>query len=506
MKNFDAIIIGGGLGGLTAGAKLAKEGKKVSLIEQHNIPGGCATVFRRKDFTMEVGLHEMDGLDNDDPKVRIFRDLGVFDHVEFIKAPEFYRFKHGKTDIVIPDNKEDAIRVLVDRFPHEKKGIKRLFRKLFAIQKEIQRLPTRKWQLLMLYPIFPFLFPNLVFDSRKNLGGFLDRIITDEELKLVLSANLSYYHDDPYSMSLIFFGVAQASYFTGGGHFIKGGSQQLSNHLAKVITDNGGEVLLGNKVKKIIIGNNRAIGVEYRKTLGRDKTTHRLFAKTIIANTAVPNVVGLLPEKNREPLRGKIEKFKVSSSILSIYLGFKKEVRALGNKHYSTFIFDENIKQYRDIFPQNRDGGFEKRGFTFLDYSQIDSGLAPKGKSVGVISTTDYMSNWEYLDKEDYKAKKEKTTKILLQRLEEVIPGVTDEIEYIEVATPKTIQRYTLNPQGTVYGYAQVPQQSGMHRLPNKSHIKNLYFASAWVNPGGGFTGAILSGWFCANEILGKKM
>jgi all-trans-retinol 13,14-reductase len=63
MQNYDVIIIGGGLGGLTAGAKLAKEGNKVLLLEQHYIPGGCATVFKRKDFIMEVGLHEMDGLD-----------------------------------------------------------------------------------------------------------------------------------------------------------------------------------------------------------------------------------------------------------------------------------------------------------------------------------------------------------------------------------------------------------------------------------------------------------
>ncbi len=101
MKTFDAIIIGAGLGGLTAGAKLAKEGKKICLIEQHIIPGGCATTFKRKDFTVEVGLHEMDGLDKNDPKVNVFNDLNVFNNVEFIKVPEFYRFKHGETDIVM---------------------------------------------------------------------------------------------------------------------------------------------------------------------------------------------------------------------------------------------------------------------------------------------------------------------------------------------------------------------------------------------------------------------
>ena len=66
--NYDAIVIGAGLGGLTAGAQLAKEGKKVLLIEQHSIPGGCATTFKRKDLKIEVGLHMIDGLDDGDPK------------------------------------------------------------------------------------------------------------------------------------------------------------------------------------------------------------------------------------------------------------------------------------------------------------------------------------------------------------------------------------------------------------------------------------------------------
>ncbi|MDX1284712.1 MAG: NAD(P)-binding protein, partial [Draconibacterium sp.] len=91
---YDVIVIGSGLGGLVAGAKLSKSGKKVLLIEQHSIPGGCATSFQRGDFTMEVGLHEMDGLHKKDLKTRIFRDLGVFEHVNFLKVPEFYRFKN----------------------------------------------------------------------------------------------------------------------------------------------------------------------------------------------------------------------------------------------------------------------------------------------------------------------------------------------------------------------------------------------------------------------------
>ncbi len=502
MKTFDVIIIGAGLGGLTAGAKLAKEGKKVCLIEQHTVPGGCATIFHRKDFIVEVGLHELDGLDKDDPKVKIFEDLEVFNHVNFIKIPEFYRFNHGKIDIVIPNNKQEAMNILIEKFPKEKQGIQKFFKKIFTIHNEVNKIPHKKWKLFMLFPIFPLLFPHLVFNSHKNLGDFLDEIIKDEELKLILQANLSYYHDDPYSMSLIYFAVAQASFFKGGGHFIKGGSQELSNHLAKIISNNGGEILFANKVEKILIKDKKAVGVEYKKTKSKDNTTYRLFAKTIIANTAIPNVVELVPPKYKKMLDKKLEKLKISSSILSVYIGFKKEIKDLGNRNYSTFIFDESLKNIKEVSSQNHSNNVKKRIFTFLDYSQIDSGLASRGKSLGVISMTDYISNWENLNKQEYKSKKEEIAKILINRLEQIIPNISNEIEYLEVATPKTIQRYTLNPQGTAYGYAQTPQQSGMYRLANKSPIKNLYFASAWVNPGGGFTGAILSGWYCANEIL----
>ncbi len=505
MKNFDTVIIGGGLGGLTAGARLAKAGQKVCLIEQHFVPGGCATVFQRDDFTMEVGLHELDGLDEDDPKVQIFRELDVFNHVEFVKVPEFYRFKHGETDIIIPDNREEAIRVLTEQFPNERQGIQKFFKKIFAIRREINKLPSKKWQLLLLLPIFPLLFPNLAFGGRKNLGDFLDSIVTDEELKLVLQANLSYYHDDPYSMSLNYFGVAQASYFAGGGHFIKGGSQQLSNYLAKVITDNGGEVLLTTKVEEIIVENDCAVGVVVQKILDENGDKQQINGKTIVANTAVPNVLNLLPEKHRQVISKKVEKLQIASSILSVYIGFNKEVKSLGNRHYSTFVFSDKTRGIKDVFPHNRSNEFTEKTFTFLDYSQIDSGLAPQGKSVGVITVTDNISHWQHLDKADYQAKKAEVAKILLQRVEKLIPGISDTVEQLDVATPKTIQRYTLNPQGTAYGYAQTPTQSGQYRLPNKSPIKNLYFASAWVNPGGGFTGAILSGWFCVDAILSDK-
>jgi len=116
----------------------------------------------------------------------------------------------------------------------------------------------------------------------------------------------------------------------------------------------------------------------------------------------------------------------------------------------------------------------------------------------------DYISDWDTLTKEQYKEKKKLAAQTLIDRLNKHIPGIKDEIEYYEVATPTTIRRYTLNPQGTAYGYAQIPSQAGRKRMKIQSPVPNLFFASAWTEPGHGFTGAILSGNWCAEDILRK--
>ena len=101
------------------------------------------------------------------------------------------------------------------------------------------------------------------------------------------------------------------------------------------------------------------------------------------------------------------------------------------------------------------------------------------------------------------KKKKQEVLQIFNQRLEKLIPGIKDIIVYSEVATPKTIVRYTKNPAGSVYGFAQIPNQAGRNRIhPTDIPISNLYFASAWTRPSGGFSGAIISGYTCALRVL----
>jgi phytoene dehydrogenase-like protein len=503
--SYDVIIIGAGLGGLTAGAKLSREGKKVLLIEQHSIPGGCATTFKRKDLKIEVGLHMIDGLDDGDPKLKIFKELGVLDNLEFKRVPEFYRFVKPGVDMTIPDIYEQAIEVLTERFPTEKKGILKFFKVILALRKEVFRVPRQKWRMLLLMPLFPFLVPNLMIRENATVGQLLDTLFKDEDLKLVLLANLGYYHDDPYAMSLLYYSVAQGSYFSGGGYFIKGGSQMLSDYLASIIEDHGGKVIYGHMVNEIIIENGAATGVKYSKKSATKSEQQSAYGKYIVANAALPNVIGelLKDTQAKTKLSNAVGNPEIAPSILSVYLGFKKPPKDLGNRSYSTIFFEGGISSQREI-AEYQHTDLSKRIFIFVDYSLLDSGLAPEGKSVGVFSAMDYISDWDTLQKEQYEERKELAAQTLIGRLDKLIPGIKDEIEYYEVGTPTTIRRYTLNPKGTAYGYAQIPRQAGRRRVRIQSPIRNLFFASAWTEPGHGFTGAILSGYWCAEEILRK--
>ena len=123
----------------------------------------------------------------------------------------------------------------------------------------------------------------------------------------------------------------------------------------------------------------------------------------------------------------------------------------------------------------------------------------------GKIAYATYLSDWEQLSREDYLLKKKEAAETFIQRLNDVYPGIEDAVDYYEIGTAKTIQRYTLNPEGSVYGFAQIPNQSGNNRFSPESSIKNLYFASAWTQPGGGFGAALGSGYMVANKILKKE-
>jgi phytoene dehydrogenase-like protein len=370
---------------------------------------------------------------------------------------------------------------LVELFPDEKKGINTYFHYLLNSRRILAETAGK---------------------SDISLGEFLDKHIKNEDLKLVLLGNLGYFHDDPYSISLNYYLVAQGSYYGGAASYIKGGSQKLSDSLMSMIIENGGTVKLNSKATKIIFEGNRPTGVRYEGTKRKKTEIITDQAKAIIVNASVPKLAGeLLPESQGENLSEAISNLKIGASLLTVYFGFRKSLKEIGNRHYSTFIFDPSIKTQKDIQPNNH-GGFETRGFTLADYSQVDSMLAPAGKGVASVCCIDYASDWELLDRKSYLEKKAHVEESVISRCDKLIPGFRNAIEYVETGTPITIKRYTLNPEGAVYGFAQNPGKSASYLsvLPD-----NLHIASAWGKFGGGFSGSIFSGYMTALDVLRKR-
>jgi all-trans-retinol 13,14-reductase len=479
--HYDVIIIGAGLGGLTAGAKLAKEGKSVLVLEQHDRPGGCATTFKRRDFTMEVGLHEMDGLHPRDIKKRIFDDIGLGEQVNFLPLPEFYRFINDRYDLVIQYNPEETSSLLKKTFPGEEKGIDDYF---YHVLNARRVMVTYKGK------------PD------RSVGVFLDEIIGNEDLKLVLLGNLGYYHDDPYSLSWLYYLNAQGSYYGITASFIKGGSQCLSDAQSDLIKEQGGDFLLNQLVTSIDYQGDKASGVSYKELKGKNKgQIKQATSAKIIMNGSVPGLCRLLSKKDATPLTQSIKDLTIGASLLTVYYGFNKPLQEIGNKNYSTFIYDDSVRSQKDILGNNH-SDFSKRSFTFVDYGQVESHLAPEGKSVGAVCAIDYPSDWESLERSEYMHMKADVADIFTSRLEKILPGFREAVEYVEVATSLSVERFTLNPKGAVYGFAQHPGRSldYLSALP-----ENVFIASAWGKIGGGFSGAMVSGYMTAIDMLRKS-
>jgi phytoene dehydrogenase-like protein len=502
---YNTVVIGGGLAGLTAGATLSKFGKKVLLIEQHHKPGGCATTFKRGDFIIEVGLHEMCGLEKEGTLLRIFDMLDLNQKVELLQVPELYAVHSDQEKFVFPHTYIAATKALIDKYPEEEKGIRRLMKFLDSIRKEGVKLPRTPLKRKLLYPLMPLLYPNLVQASRHTVGSWMDKYISNENAKLDLLAHLVYWGDDPYTLSMFYYGLPFSSFIGSGGYFIKGGSQKLSDHLAEYIKEHGGTVLLGKKAEKIITENGQVTGVRFRDNFNDQLDPVTISCDNVVANCAMPIVPDMLDEPHATSLRKRIADKTNACSLLNIYLGFKSDVSTYGVSHYSNVIKGDDVKALKDIYPNNT-GDWSKRSFVFVDYNKVDSQLAPPGKSVGVICCADYLKDWDGLSKEDYKAKKEEVAQILLGRLDKQFPGIRENIEYYEVATSKTIKRFTSNTAGSVYGFAQTKGQSATNRLRNNFLIPNLYFASAWAFPGGGFEGSMMAGFLAALQMNRDKI
>ncbi len=505
-ENYDAIIIGSGLGGLSCGAFLAKNGKKVLVLEKHGIPGGYATSFRRGAYIFDAGLHMIGGVGKGQNMYQFFDWCGVAENIEFIKLKYAMRMVFPEHDIRFPSgNLEGVIGVLEENFPDEKEGIRSLFKEMVKIWEDIHKLlfsSAPMWQQL---PVFPFRYKSLFSVMKKTTGQVLDKHLKDDKLKTLLLANYGFFGLPIYKSDILPI-AGDITYWMDGAYHPKGGNQMVPDAFVNVIKGNNGGVLLGSEVTSILVENGKAIGVETKKG-------EKYFGENIISNaSAMETFHNLVGEKNLpHKFVEKMDKMEPSVSGFLVYLGLDEGfTKTLKNKEDYDIVLSETYDQNKDYeWILNCDA--EKASFFLTLYSNVDKSLAKGDKFVVSMVQGQSYSYWKKFEaaynagnKEEYNKEKDRLAGILIKRAEKVVPNLSKHIEIIEIATPLTLKRYTGNFNGALYGWANTTNQfSPMDRMTSNP-IKNLHLCSAWTFPGEGQATVVACGYRLGRQLVGK--
>ena len=513
-KRYDVVVIGSGLGGLTAAALLARAGRKTLLIERNASVGGAASTYRVGNLLVEASLHETSDPRNPaDPKHHILTRLGLLEAVEWVPVGSFYEVRGGPVGapFLLPDNFAGARAALGDRFPAASKGIGAALREIEAMSvglgtlsrgRDAFRDPREGFSaLLKLAP--------MVRGWRLSLGeAFARHFGADEAVKCALAANLAYYHDDPAELWWVFFAVAQGGYLQSGSYYIRGGSQRLSDALADAIRSAGGEILVGRTATSIgLDSEGRPKCVVHASRDGGDEA--QVEAPIVVGNAAPAVLASMLPKGARERFLSPYSGLSPSISLFTATFGLSVRPAEFGMKAYSTFLLPDWMKALADFrksadvmraLPAN-----EAPVMAVVDYSAIASGLGGPPYTVSVVGP-DRLANWSGLDQSAYRHKRERWSGAIVAAIDREFPGFASHVVATEFSTARSLASYLNAPQGAIYGFAPRPPSApiwkGIERSP-RTPIPGLYLASAYAGAGG-FTGAIRSGASAADLVMNE--
>jgi phytoene dehydrogenase-like protein len=502
-ESWDAVVIGAGLGGLSCAAGFARQGFKPLVLEQHTIPGGYATTFKRPGgFVFDASLHstsagERNGIFN------LIEGFPEIQDVEFVPHKVLYRAIFPDHDIRVPPRDVDGyIKLLTEKFPEEKAGIESLFQTMRGLLSDLNRYRTAGGQVNM--ADFPKEFPYLVKCFNNTWGAVMDSYIKDPKLKGVISALWGYFGLPPSKLASLYYILPLMGYLQGGGYYPIGGSQKISDALRRFIEERGGKVLPKTRVEKILVKDHAAYGVK-----AADGTEY--LGRVVVSNANAYDTVHKMMDEAEflKTYLARMDTFSVSLSSFQVFLGLKKDlIGEVGLK--DSEIFYETGYDAEEGYRQALNAEVEKGGYGLTLYDNLYKGASPEGKNTLSIITLQGYEPWKKFEadyfagkKDAYRAEKERMADILIKKIEEtLLPGLSKAIEVKEAATPLTNIRYTSNYRGAIYGWDQTVDNSEPRRLPHRTPIRNLYLAGAWTRPGHGYSAVIPSGLQCFGEIM----
>ncbi|NJO96236.1 MAG: C-3',4' desaturase CrtD [Pleurocapsa sp. CRU_1_2] len=486
------IVVGAGIGGLTAGALLAKRGYQVTIFDQAIVPGGCASTFKRRGFTFDVGATQVAGLEPGGIHHRIFKELEIDPPEASYCDPACAVFLPGETE---PINVwRDANRWQQERqkqFPGSEpfwQLLNRLFEASWRFQGRDPVLPPRStwdlWQLVSAVRpdtliTVPFALMR-VADALKLYG-----LSDNQRLKTFLDLQLKLYSQvGTEETALLYAATALAVSQTPQGLFhLQGSMQTLSDRLVAGLEKYGGKLLMRHSVKEIQTESGKVTGVTVQNQTGEIWTES---ADEVVANVTAQDLVRLTNDQALNNYQRRVEKLPQPSGAFVIYLGVKREAIPPDCPPHLQFLYNQD-----EVIGENNS--------LFVSVSKPGDGRAPNGKATLIASSFTNADLW-WKDG-NYEEIKQQYTTEAIARLNSYFDLSFANIIYTEAATPRTFAKYTARDQGIVGGLGQRIKTFGPFGFANRTPVKHLWLVGDSTHPGEGTAGVSYSALTVTRQI-----
>ena len=508
---WDAIVVGSGIGGLTVAATLSKlSHKRVLVLERHYTAGGFTHTFRRPGYEWDVGVHYIGEVHRPRSPMRRIFDFLTDGELQWADMGDVY------DRIIIDDRTYDFVKgrerfreTMHGYFPNEKQAIDRYLEKVDSTSKKAQLFFAEKAVPAMISTFFGGLMRRpLLKEARATTREVLESLTENQELIGVLAGQWGDYGLVPAESSFFIHAMVCGHYLRGAAYPV-GGSARIAETILSVIQAAGGEVLTNAEVQEIVVEEGKAAGVRLHD--GRV-----LRAPMILSDAGVANTYGkLLPTElvEQHGFRRNLEQVQPSVAHLSAYIGLRGTTEELGLSKPNLWVYptphhEQNVQRFVAdsanappvvylSFPSVKDPDFQRR--------------YPGRSTIEAITLAPYswFSKWEGTSWKkrgaDYEALKEGLQNRLLETLYQHAPKTRGQIEICELSTPLTTQNFANHPFGEIYGLSHTPDRFEHRWLRPRTPIKGLYLTGADVCTAG-VGGALMGGMLCSSAVLGQNV
>lgn len=507
-ENYDCIVIGSGMGGLSTASLLAQvKGWKVLVLERHFKLGGYTHTFKRRQFKWDIGVHYVGAMSSKSFYRWVF-DLVTQKGLNWNKMPEpFDSYVFPEFTFKQYSGKNRFIADVKQRFPDETEAIDRYFKDVKTVKK--WSVLVRLWRSLRL----PFLsliariFKKSEQIAFSTLDDYFRRLNASPELQCVLGGQWGNYFLPPKSAPFLIHAV-MADHYIEGGYYPVGGSSVIADSIKSIIESHGGRMIINQEVQEIIVRGGRSVGVKTKKTHSQNGKFHEFYAPCIVSDAGAKNTyLKLLPKSVSLPFREEVKNYPCGINNVSLYLGLNDSPEKIGLHGGNYWLFDS--MDYNKLMDQNEDLLSGKPGLALLSFPSLKD-PENQGPHTGIIIAPisyDVFERWanEKWKKRspDYEEVKETISQALIDFINSKYPGFKNLVAYHELSTPLTNEYFTGHERGMIYGLPPLPDRYRLDWLGVRTPIPNLYLTGADALCHG-VVGALMSGYITASAILGR--